>query len=114
VAEQERLEEAGMDEGVAAARRSFAEELRYTARVSSAAVVAAFATVPRERFAGPGPWQLLSPMRMSSYWSTGDADPRHLYHDVLIAIDPVRRLTTGGPAYGLPSTTSSSCLRVAM
>ena len=87
-----------MDEGVAAARRSFAEELRYTARVGSAAVVAAFATVPRERFAGPGPWQLLSPMRMGSYWSTGDADPRHLYHDVLIALDPARRLNNGQPS----------------
>ena len=87
-----------MDDGVAAARRSFAEELRYTARVGSAAVIEAFATVPRERFAGPGPWQLLSPMRMGSYWSTGDADPRHLYHDVLIALDLTRRLNNGQPS----------------
>lgn len=36
------------------ARRWFAEELRHTAHVRSTAVVEAFATVPREHFAGPG------------------------------------------------------------
>ena len=37
------------------ARRSFAKELRHTAHVRSPAVVDAFATVPRERFARAGP-----------------------------------------------------------
>jgi protein-L-isoaspartate(D-aspartate) O-methyltransferase len=46
---------------IAAARRWFAEELRYVAHVRSPAVVEAFANVPREQFAGPGPWRLLSP-----------------------------------------------------
>jgi hypothetical protein len=57
------------------ARRSFAEELRHTAHVRSPAVVEAFATVPRELFAGPGPWRVLSPMRGRDYWTTDDADP---------------------------------------
>jgi hypothetical protein len=34
------------------ARRWFAEELRHTAHVRSVGVVEAFATVPREHFAG--------------------------------------------------------------
>src|SRR5262249_3871459 len=76
-------------------RRRFAEELRYTARVRSPDVVAAFATVPREHFLWPGPWRVLSPMNMAEYWSTDDARPHHLYHDVLIAIDPLRRLNNG-------------------
>jgi protein-L-isoaspartate O-methyltransferase len=63
------------------ARRWFAEELRHTAHVRSPAVVEAFATVPREHFAGPGPWRVLSPMRGPDYWTTDDADPRRLCHD---------------------------------
>ena len=83
---------------IKAARQSFADELRHTAWVQSTAVVDAFATVPRERFSGPGPWRLLSPMRMAEYWTTEDADPRHLYHDVLVAIDETRRLNNGQPS----------------
>jgi protein-L-isoaspartate(D-aspartate) O-methyltransferase len=84
--------------GLQEARRSFAEELRYTAHVQSPAVVEAFATVPREHFAGPGPWRILSPMRMPDYWTTDDGDPKHLCHDVLVAIDETRRLNNGQPS----------------
>lgn len=80
------------------ARHRYAEELRFTAKVSSRAVIDAFATVPRERFLGPGPWRILSPMAMSQYWTTEDADPRHLYHDVLVAIDEWQRLNNGQPS----------------
>jgi protein-L-isoaspartate(D-aspartate) O-methyltransferase len=80
------------------ARRWFAEELRHSAHVQSAAVVEAFATVPREHFLGPGPWRLLSPMRDLNYWSTEDADPKHLCHDVLVAIDEKRGLNNGQPS----------------
>jgi protein-L-isoaspartate(D-aspartate) O-methyltransferase len=80
------------------ARRWFAEELRYVAHVRSSVVVTAFANVPREHFAGPGPWRLLSPMAQTGYWTTEDAEPRHLYHDVLIAIDEQRKLNNGQPS----------------
>ena len=83
---------------IAEARRRYAEELRFTAKVGARAVVDAFAAVPRERFLGPGPWRVLSPMAMAEYWTTEDADPRHLYHDVLIAIDEERRLNSGQPS----------------
>jgi protein-L-isoaspartate(D-aspartate) O-methyltransferase len=86
------------DDTIATARRWFAEELRHTAHVRSASVVEAFATVPREHFAGPGPWRILSPMHLAEYWTTEDADPRHLYHDVLIAIDEARALNNGQPS----------------
>jgi protein-L-isoaspartate(D-aspartate) O-methyltransferase len=72
-------------------RHSYAEELRFTAKLRSHAVVEAFATVPRERFFGPGPWRVLSPMAMPEYWTTEDADPRHLYHEE-------RRLNNGQPS----------------
>ncbi|HEU4730509.1 MAG TPA: hypothetical protein VFT22_21570 [Kofleriaceae bacterium] len=38
-----------------AIRRSYAEEVRAVAHLESAAVVEAFARVPREEFLGPGP-----------------------------------------------------------
>jgi protein-L-isoaspartate(D-aspartate) O-methyltransferase len=87
-----------IDNRVAAARRWFAEELRHTARVQSPAVVEAFATVKREQFSGHGPWRLLSPIRTADYWTTESADPAHLYHDVLVAIDETRRLNNGQPS----------------
>jgi protein-L-isoaspartate(D-aspartate) O-methyltransferase len=34
-------------------------------------------------------------MAMPEYWTTEDTDPRHLYHDVLIAIDEERPLNNG-------------------
>jgi protein-L-isoaspartate(D-aspartate) O-methyltransferase len=80
------------------ARHRYAEELSYTAKVGSPAVIAAFATVPRERFFGAEPWRILSPMAAAEYWTTEDADPRHVYHDVLIAIDEERRLINGQPS----------------
>lgn len=83
---------------IAAARRWFAEDLRHVARLRSAAVIDAFATVPREHFAGPGPWRLLSPWYLGEYWTTEDDEPHHLYHDVLIAIDETRRLNNGQPS----------------
>ena len=87
-----------MRHSIEEARRHYAEELRFTARSGSRVIVDAFATVPRERFLGPGPWRVLSPMAMPEYWTTQDADPRHLYHDVLIAIDEERRLNNGQPS----------------
>ena len=87
-----------MRHSIEEARRHYAEELRFTARLGSRVIVDAFATVPRERFLGPGPWRVLSPMAMPEYWTTQDADPRHLYHDVLIAIDEERRLNNGQPS----------------
>ncbi|HEX3410664.1 MAG TPA: hypothetical protein VHT00_03005 [Stellaceae bacterium] len=55
------------------ARRRYAEELRFTAKLGSRAVVEAFAAVPQEHFFGPGPWRVLSPMAMPEYWTTEDA-----------------------------------------
>jgi protein-L-isoaspartate(D-aspartate) O-methyltransferase len=87
-----------MADPVREARHWYAEELRFTAKVGSRAVIDAFATVPREHFFGRGPWRILSPMAAAEYWTTEDADPRHLYHDVLIAIDEGRRLNNGQPS----------------
>jgi protein-L-isoaspartate(D-aspartate) O-methyltransferase len=64
-------------------RRWYAEELRFTARVSSVAVVDAVATVPREHFVGPGSWRIKSLMNLAEYWTTEGGNPLHVYQDML-------------------------------
>jgi protein-L-isoaspartate(D-aspartate) O-methyltransferase len=82
-----------------ALRRWFAEELRAAAPVRrNESVVAAFAAVPRERFLGPGPWRILPPKSLDAAYTTPDADPHWLYHDVLVVIDPSRDINNGEPA----------------
>jgi protein-L-isoaspartate(D-aspartate) O-methyltransferase len=81
-----------------AARHSYAEELRFIARIRLPAVVAAFASVPRERFVGLGPWRIRSGMGAGKYWTTEDADPRTVYHDVLVALDEARGINNGQPS----------------
>lgn len=76
-------------------RRFFADGLRVTAHMGNERLVDAFAAVPRERFAGPGPWRVLN--WWDGYWTTPNADPRWLYHNVLIALDEARRLNIGEP-----------------
>ena len=79
-------------------RRYYAEELRAAANLQSEALVQAFAKVPRELFLGPGPWRVFSPDSESD-WTTRDADPSQLYHNVLVVIDAERRLNNGHPSF---------------
>jgi protein-L-isoaspartate(D-aspartate) O-methyltransferase len=85
---------------IAACRQFYAEELRAAAHLRSEVLVRAFATGPREDFLGPGPWQVLISWEAgsSSYRTTEDCDPRHLYHNVLVAIDAARGLNNGHPS----------------
>ena len=76
----------------------YAEELRFAGPVESEAVIRAFAAVPRERFLGPGPWQSRSDAGRGGYRVTPDADPRHVYHDVLFALDAGQRINNGSPS----------------
>lgn len=87
-----------MTDPLEAARQAYAEELRFTAHVRSVALCAAFAAVPREQFVGAGPWCIRSPMDRAGYWTTESADPRAVYHDVLIALDEARGINNGQPS----------------
>jgi protein-L-isoaspartate(D-aspartate) O-methyltransferase len=79
-------------------RRFFAEEIQVIANLRSAAVVDALATVPRERFLRDGPWTIRGEADFQAPpRQTADADPRHVYHNVAVAIDPARMLFNGAP-----------------
>jgi protein-L-isoaspartate(D-aspartate) O-methyltransferase len=84
-----------MTDSLEAARRSYAEQLRSLTRMSSSALFAAFATVPRERFVGPGPWRM---MGRDEHWTTYDADPKHVYRNALIVLDGAKGINNGQPS----------------
>jgi protein-L-isoaspartate(D-aspartate) O-methyltransferase len=81
-------------------RRFYAEEIQLAAHLTSPALIDAFARVPREKFLGPGPWHVAMPDMITGsvqYIPTADADPRRVYHNVVIALDRSRDLTNGQP-----------------
>jgi protein-L-isoaspartate(D-aspartate) O-methyltransferase len=85
------------DADAPAIRAAFAEELREKSALADPRIVAAFASVPREDFIGRGPWLTLPDA--AGYRSTPDADVRHVYQDVAIALDPARMLNNGSPGF---------------
>lgn len=76
-------------------RRFYAEELCRINQISSPTILKAFATVPRERFVGPGPWIIQS---QGESWITENGDPRDVYRDALIVLDPAKHLNNGQPS----------------
>lgn len=76
-------------------RRFYAEFIVKSAGASNARLIEAFATVAREDFVGPGPWQVFVG---SGYIPTISADPRLLYQDILIGLAPDRGINNGQPS----------------
>jgi protein-L-isoaspartate(D-aspartate) O-methyltransferase len=76
-------------------RRFFARLVTAKANVSSTRVQEAFATVERERYAGPGPWKIFTPQ---GYIDTPNADPIFLYQDVLVGLSTDRAINNGEPS----------------
>ncbi len=64
--------------------------------ISDSRIEQAFAAVPREPFAGSGPWSVVVPG--AGYVRTPDDDPAFLYQDTLIALDPARGINIGEPS----------------
>jgi protein-L-isoaspartate(D-aspartate) O-methyltransferase len=86
-------------ESLERARCEFAEKIRATSALRSNHLVDALASVPREEFVGPGPWQIVRASEFGrGYQLTPDDDPRHLYDNVLVALDAERNLNNGEPA----------------
>src|SRR5579862_3993803 len=84
-------------------RRFFAAEVAIVADIQSKSLVAALENVPRERFLPPGPWIIRGEADKSAIpRQTDDADPRHVYHCISVAIDPERQLFNGAPTAVVP------------
>jgi protein-L-isoaspartate(D-aspartate) O-methyltransferase len=84
---------------LSAERRFFAEEIRVVANLRSGALVDALATVPREQFLPPGPWTVLGEGDFGGGpRTTAGTDPRLVYHNIAIGIDPARMLFNGAPS----------------
>ena len=80
---------------IARRRAAYAAEITRRFNVADARIERAFATVPREHFAGRGPWLIGGGgIRLP----TPDADPARLYDDVLVAIDAGRSINNGQPS----------------
>src|SRR6185436_12766462 len=72
-------------------RQVYAEDIQTCFNIRSDRLVAALAAVPREQFLPPGPWTIVGEGDYRSGGrprATPDADPRHVYHNVSIALDP--------------------------
>jgi protein-L-isoaspartate(D-aspartate) O-methyltransferase len=54
----------------------------------------AFASTPRERFTGSGPWKVFVG---GNYVETPTDDPAFLYQDIVVALAPERRINNGQP-----------------
>ena len=85
-------------------RAFYAQEVRFAASLSTPGLLEAFATVPREEFLGPGPWQIgaADTRAMSvagsvqlSYMTV--EDPRDVYHNVVISLDRAKDINNGQP-----------------
>lgn len=84
---------------------SFVDQLRIMAALefcpATDRVLDAFRAVPRETFAGAGPWKFLSPHEGFSLpiRETPDADPKWLYNSVLIVLDEDKGINIGDPVF---------------
>lgn len=61
---------------------------------TGARLVDAFASTPRERFVGAGPWRVFT---RAGYIETPSDDPAFLYQDTVIALDSEKQLNNGQP-----------------
>jgi protein-L-isoaspartate(D-aspartate) O-methyltransferase len=76
-------------------RRAFAKQVLAAVGVDNPRLEDAFASVKREDFLGPGPWQIFR--WGQSYRQTPSSDPVYLYTDDLVGLIPERRLNNGQP-----------------
>lgn len=85
-------------------REFYAREIKFAASLTTLGLVEAFAKVPREKFLGPGPWQIgsaegramsLAGLAQLSYITV--EDPRDVYHNVVISLDRTKDINNGQP-----------------
>ena len=73
----------------------FAELITAIAGVPHSPLTSAFASTPRDRYLGPGPWKVYNG---HGYTQTPTADPTLLYQDIVVAIQEERGINNGQPS----------------
>jgi protein-L-isoaspartate(D-aspartate) O-methyltransferase len=76
-------------------RTFFADLMGAIAGVPHSRLTAAFASTPRERYLGPGPWKVFTGR---GYTETPTADPTLLYQDIVVALEEDRGINNGQPS----------------
>ena len=89
------MKQAKASAGSLEAHRTFYARLITAGLPENPRLVAAFASIPRERFVGPGPWRIYT---SSGLLETPTNDPAFLYQDVLVALAPERHINNGQPS----------------
>src|SRR3954466_11509366 len=82
-------------EGLAVVRRAYARQMLATGNIRTDRLELAYATIRREHFLGPEPWQIVQ-------WPPGPLlpanDPVYVYQDVVLALAPERGVNNGSPS----------------
>ena len=76
-------------------RRFYARLVTSTFGASEPRLIQAFEDVERERFVGPGPWQI--PVQ-GGYMDSGTDDPAILYQDINVGLAPMLGINNGQPS----------------
>jgi protein-L-isoaspartate(D-aspartate) O-methyltransferase len=84
------------EEELAVVRRAYAKQVLAEVLVDDPRLEAAYASVRREDFLGPGPWVMWR--WMGGWLPTPDCDPAHLYVDKVVQIIAERHLNNGQPS----------------
>lgn len=86
-------------------RSFYAQEVKFAAGVTTPGLVEAYARVPREKFLGPGPWQIgsaegraMSAAGMVQLAYVKVEDPRDVYHNVVVSLDREKDINNGQPS----------------
>ena len=86
-------------------RGFYAREVKFAANLTTPGLEAAYARVPREKFLGPGPWQIGSAeartmsaagMLQMAYLTVDD--PRDVYHNVVVSLERSKDINNGQPS----------------
>jgi len=77
-------------------RRAYAKHIMTAIGLNDPGLEMAFASIPREDFLGPGPWQTFR--GPGFYTPTPSDDPVHLYTDMIFGIVPERSINNGQPS----------------
>jgi protein-L-isoaspartate(D-aspartate) O-methyltransferase len=86
-------------------REFYSREVKFSANLTTPGLLEAFAKVPREKFLGPGPWQLgsaegraLSAAGLMQLSYVTVDDPRDVYHNVVVSLDRAKDIHNGQPS----------------